>query len=66
MEKDLNYSQAFEALESLVNQLEDGEIELEELPAKIQQANELIQICELKLRNTNEASASAAQAFMKM
>jgi len=66
MEKDLNYNQAFEALEALVNQLEDGEIELEELPAKIKQANELIQVCELKLRKTNEAADDAAQSFMKM
>ena len=65
MEKDLNYNQAFEALEALVNQLEDGEIELEELPAKIKQANELIQVCELKLRKTNEAADDAAQSFMK-
>lgn len=55
----LTYNQAFAALEVLVQQLEEGEIELEELPAKIKEANELIGICEMKLRKTQEAADAA-------
>lgn len=50
MKKDLNYSAAFSKLEELVSELEDGNIQLEELSAKVKQANELIVICENKLR----------------
>ncbi len=50
MKKDLTYSAAFTKLEELVGELEDGNIQLEELSAKVKQANELITICENKLR----------------
>ncbi|MDZ4845778.1 MAG: exodeoxyribonuclease VII small subunit [Chitinophagales bacterium] len=50
MKKDLTYSEAFSKLEQLVGELEDGNIQLEKLAAKAQQANELISICENKLR----------------
>lgn len=50
MKKDLTYSEAFAKLEQLVSELEDGNIQLEELAAKVQLANKLIAICENKLR----------------
>lgn len=50
MKKDLTYREAFTKLQHLVGELEDGTIQLEELAAKVQQANELISICEKKLR----------------
>lgn len=50
MKKDLTYSAAFTKLEELVGELEDGNIQLEELSTKVKQANELIVICENKLR----------------
>lgn len=50
MKKDLTYSEAFTKLEHLVGELEYGNIQLEELAAKVQQANELIALCEGKLR----------------
>jgi len=61
MTNDLTYNQAFAALEVLVNRLEEGEIELEELPATIQQANALISICEMKLRATGDAVEAATR-----
>ena len=51
MKKETTYSEAFSQLEDLVDQLEDGNIQLEELATKVKQANELIAICESKLRN---------------
>ena len=51
MKKTLTYNDAFSKLEELVRQLEDGDIQLEKLTEKVKQANELILICENKLRN---------------
>jgi exodeoxyribonuclease VII small subunit len=51
MKTDLTYSAAYAKLEELVAQLEDGNIPLDELSLKVKQANELISICESKLRN---------------
>lgn len=42
---------AFAALEKLVEQIEDENIQLDELAEKIKQANELIGFCETKLRS---------------
>lgn len=42
---------AFAALEKLVEQIEDENIQLDELAEKIKQANELIRFCEIKLRS---------------
>ncbi|MES2881340.1 MAG: exodeoxyribonuclease VII small subunit [Bacteroidota bacterium] len=62
MTTDLSYSQAFAKLEELLEQLEDGNIQLEDLADKVKQANELILICENKLRSIsvemNKASPS--------
>lgn len=60
MKNELTYSEAFSTLQELVEELEDGNIQLEELSAKVKQANELITICEIKLRNIEtDINASA-------
>jgi len=51
VKNELTYSEAFSKLEGLVEQLEEGNIQLDKLSMKVKQANELIAICELKLRN---------------
>ena len=51
MKNELTYSEAFFKLEELVEQLEDGNIQLDELSAKVKQADDLILICEFKLRS---------------
>jgi len=51
MKNELTYSEAFSKLEDIVEQLEEGNIQLDKLSAKVKQANELIAICETKLRN---------------
>ena len=50
MKNDLTYSEAFSKLEELVEQLEEGDIQLDKLAEKVKHANELIAICEEKLR----------------
>jgi exodeoxyribonuclease VII small subunit len=54
MKKELTYSEAFEKLKKLVEQLEEGDIQLEQLTAKVKQVNELIAICEIKLRGIDD------------
>lgn len=48
----LNYTDAYEELISIVNDLEEGEISVDELTAKVKRASELIQFCKGVLRKT--------------
>lgn len=59
MKSDLNYNEAYIKLQDLVEQLEDGNIPLDKLAAKVKQANELLAVCENKLRQL-EADIEAA------
>ncbi len=61
MGKELTYSLAFAKLEELVGQLEEGDIQLDKLTAKVNQANELIAICERKLRTIEGEVKKAAK-----
>ena len=60
MKTELNYTQAYQQLQALVKQLEQGGIELNELTEKVVQANALIAICEAQLKqiekDVNKAS----------
>ena len=50
MKKDLTYNEAYTRLEKLAHQIEDDSIQLDTLAEKVMQANELIALCETKLR----------------
>lgn len=54
MSKELNYTAAFDELQQIVSDLEDGEISVDELALKIKRASELIKICKKKLVTTEE------------
>ncbi len=54
MSKELNYTAAFDELQQIVSDLEDGEISVDELSLKIKRASELIKICKKKLVTTEE------------
>jgi exodeoxyribonuclease VII small subunit len=54
MKKALTYSKAFEKLEELIEEFEFGDIQLEKLSEKVKQANDLIEICETKLRDAEK------------
>lgn len=64
MKKEINYKEAYKKLEKLVDQLEDGDIPLDQLTEKVKQANELISVCENQLRSI-ETEVSAAIAKPK-
>ena len=49
-----NYEQAFEELQNIVTEIEQGEISVDELSNKVKRASQLIKICKDKLTTTEE------------
>ena len=54
MESQLLYTEAFNELQQIVRDMEDGEITVDELSLKVKRAAELIKICKQKLTSTEE------------
>ena len=54
MANEINYTAAFEELQEIVRDMEDGEITVDELAVKVKRAAELIKICKNKLTSTEE------------
>lgn len=54
MNENLNYKTAFEELQVIVSEIEQGEISVDELSSKVKRATELIKICKDKLTTTEE------------
>ncbi len=54
MSKNISYTEAFEELHEIVSEIEQGEISVDELSAKVKRAAELIKICKTKLTTTEE------------
>ncbi len=52
--KEPNYTEAFEELQQIVAEIEDGQISVDELSEKVKRAAVLIRICKLKLNSTEE------------
>ena len=59
MNEHLTYTAAFEELQTLVAEIEQGTISVDELTQKVKRAAKLIQVCKLKLSAT-EAEVSQA------
>lgn len=54
MNEQINYTDAFEELQSIVTEIEQGEISVDELSKKVKRATQLIKICRKKLTTTEE------------
>jgi exodeoxyribonuclease VII small subunit len=52
MSKSINYTRAFEELQVIVSEMENGEISVDELAEKVKRAAQLIKICKSKLATT--------------
>jgi len=50
----MNYTNAFEELQLIVTEIEQGEISVDALSEKVKRATELIKFCKLKLTTTEE------------
>ncbi len=49
-----SYTEAFAELQTIVSEIEDGEISVDELSQKVKRAALLIKICKAKLSTTEE------------
>jgi exodeoxyribonuclease VII small subunit len=54
MSEQINYTQAFQELQTIVSEIEGGLITVDELSEKVRRATELIRICKQKLVSTEE------------
>ena len=54
MSKEPNYTEAFEELQEIVLEIEQGEISVDALSEKVKRAAVLIKICKAKLSSTEE------------
>lgn len=54
MKDNITYTDAFEELQTIVTEIEEGEISVDELSEKVKRAADLIRICKAKLTSTEE------------
>jgi exodeoxyribonuclease VII small subunit len=54
MSDKINYTEAFEELQQIVSEIEQGEISVDELSEKVKRAAQLIRVCKSKLTTTEE------------
>lgn len=54
MSDEISYTEAFNELQAIVSEIEEGEISVDELSAKVKRATQLIKICKGKLSATEE------------
>lgn len=54
MNEQQNYTSAFEELQQIVSEIEQGQISVDELSHKVKRATVLIKICRAKLSATEE------------
>jgi exodeoxyribonuclease VII small subunit len=54
MSDEIKYTEAFEELQQIVLDIEEGEISVDELSIKVKRAAQLIKICKTKLATTEE------------
>ncbi|MFA7272309.1 MAG: exodeoxyribonuclease VII small subunit [Crocinitomicaceae bacterium] len=54
MSTEISYDKAFDELQQIVSDMEEGEIGVDELSVKVKRASELIKICKEKLSSTEE------------
>ena len=51
-EKKIKFNEAIKELEEILQKIESGELDVDELSGKVKRASELIKICQDKLRET--------------
>lgn len=53
-EKKPTFNKAVEELEKILDQIESGDLDVDELTGKVKRASELLRLCQSKLRDTEE------------
>ncbi len=54
MNKQMNYEEAMAKLDTIVQQMEEGELDIDSLAKKLAEAKKLIKLCEAKLTAAND------------
>lgn len=54
MSKQMNYEEAMNRLETIVQQMEEGELDIDSLAKQLTEAKKLVKLCEDKLTATND------------
>ena len=54
MSENINYTESFEELQKMVNEIEQGEISVDDLSEKVKRASYLISFCKKKLSTTEK------------
>jgi len=54
MAKEIKYEEAVQQLEAIVEQMENGELDIDQLSEKLKTAQKLIKLCKDKLTKTDE------------
>ncbi len=54
IKKNPSYSEAIAAIDEILEQIENGDLDVDELAAKVKQATELLKLCKSKLFNTSK------------
>jgi exodeoxyribonuclease VII small subunit len=52
--KQIKYGEAVEEIESILNKIENEELDVDDLTAKVKRVSELLAICKNKLHSTEE------------
>ena len=52
--KEQNYREALSEIENIINRLESGESDIDEIAKEVKRASELIKFCKAKLHSTEE------------
>lgn len=54
MKSEITYTAAFDELKTIVQEIESGDISVDDLSLKVKRATELIKVCKSKLTQTEE------------
>ena len=60
-----NYSESFEKIQNILESLEQGDIDVDELSAKVRDAAELIEFCQSRLKDTEVEVKKVVDRFEK-
>lgn len=55
MSKKMTYKQAINEIEDIINEIEEGELDIDSITEKLKNAKKLFDFCKLKLENTKKS-----------
>lgn len=61
--KALSYNEALAEIEAIIERIEGDELDVDELTKDVKRVSELLKICKLKLRNTEEEVQKILKEF---